>query len=756
MDALADALELTGAGRADFLSGSGRVEERSVAAPTDLVPRQLPPRLMSFVGRTEEVGVLDDVVARVATDRHSDAGTVVVTMSGLPGIGKTALAVEWGHRAASRFPDGQLYLNLRGFDAKNEPLSSGEALRELLTSLGVAESKICRGLGARIGQYRTLVSAMRILVILDNVVDPDQVRPLLPVGAGSAALVLSRHRLPGLVAQVGAVPVSLGVLRPAEACQLISSRLSSSARARDVQMEELQPLVDMCSGLPLALALIASRAQLDPGAISEYAARSVDDQTGLAVLSLGDRSTSFESILVRSIDSLSKEARDCFILIGLGASSEFSIAEVASLRGHGRIEARSLIDELMDASLVQAAGGGRMTLHDLLWEFVVREAQREVPEDVANLCRKRLLDYLIHNAVAATATFAPHRTRPDLSQPAVGVVLEEFRTPQEGRAWMESTLDTALAAVGHGVGWGLLAEVAWLAEGVSAYLDIQGRWTDLLTTEEAALRAGEMLDDAQIQALACRRMAIAQARVGEVASAEDSARRAIRLYSRFGDISGEAHAHRLLGGLLEESCAHESALEHRREALSRFEILGDEAATAMALNAVGWSHALLGEFDVALDYCLRSTDTATRLGHSRSIAAAWDSVGFIARSIGDRARAENAYDHALASWRASGERYYLARTYESVAGLRAETGDQRGAIDALETALDLYDELGSPEIDRIQGLLAELADSTAREDEAGRVCGTGVSGRRDIGSIPAVPQTLAPKASIKGSRPGDR
>ena len=708
LEALADALELKGDGRADFLSRARRVEERSVAAPTGLVPRQLPPRLTSFVGRAEEVGLLDDVVARVATDPYSGTGTVVVTMSGLPGVGKTALAVEWGHRAASRFPDGQLYLNLRGFDAKNEPLSSGEALRELLTSLGVAESKICSGLEARIGQYRTLVSAMRILVILDNAVDPDQVRPLLPAGAGSASLVLSRHRLVGLVAQVGAVPVSLGVLRPAEASQLILLRLSSSARAFDVQMEELQPLVDMCSGLPLALALVASRAQLDPEAISEYATLVGLAGSSLPVLVSSDRSSSFEELLLGSLGVLSLDAQRCFLLIGLGVSSEISLAELASLCGCGRDEARRLAGELLDSSLGQLARGERLALHDLIWEFVTERARSGISADDASQCRKRLLDYLLQGSVAATAQFAPYRERPDLSPPADGIVIEKFGTESEARAWMSSMIGAGVAAVGHATAWGFPREAAWLAEAISAYLDIHGRWDDLLNVATFALRAGDVLGDSQIQALAYRRLAIAQARTGDATQSERSIRRALSLYSRAGDKAGEAYVRRLLGNILEESGDWQAALEHRRRALVLFEELGDEAAQVRALNGVGWTHAHLGDLTIALDYCTRSAELAASLMHVRSAAAAWDSIGFIQHAMRDFEASEEAYQRALAAWRDIDERYYQAMTLERLGRLRVDMVERRGAIEAMKSAMELFDELGVPQADSVRARLADL------------------------------------------------
>lgn len=718
LEALADALELTGAGRADFLLGGDHVGERSADMRMAHIPRQLPPRLGSFVGRSKEVDILDDAVAGATTDRGSSAATVV-TMSGLPGVGKTALAVEWGHRSASHFPDGQLYLNLRGFDAKNEPLSPDDALRVLLTSLGVPEAKICHGLEARIGQYRTAASAMQIMVILDNVADSDQVRPLLPSGAGSAALVVSRKRLPGLVAEVGAVPVALGVLRPAEARELISLRLSNKGVA-ETTTSYLQPLVDLCSGLPLALALVASRAQFDPDAIPEYATMAGIDGDRLSIFASGDGSTSFEKLLLRSMDGLSEDARRCFVVIGVGVSSEVSVAELASLFGRGHSEVRVLAGELLDASLVQTASGGRLALHDLIWQFVADRAHSDLSADEVSRCRKRLLDYFIHGTGAATAQYAPYRKRPSLSVPADGVVLEAFGTADEARDWMASILSESLAAVDHGTSWGFAREAAWLAEGISAYLDIQGRWEDLATVATAALRAGESLNDPQIQALAYRRLAIAQGRTGELGLAARSLRRVLGFYSDCGDEEGEGYAHRLLGNILNELGQQEAALEHRRQALRLFETLGDEGAQCRALNAVGWSHAQLGDFMVALDFCLRSAEMADLLKHSRSVAAAWDSIGFIKHATRDFEGAEEAYERSLTAWRDTGERYYEAGTLVRLGELRVDSDDKRGAVDALRSALVFYEELGLSQADGVRTRLSDLGD---RSDSTPRPVG---------------------------------
>ena len=708
LEALADALDLSGDARSTFVRGQDPDGNRTATSSTAWVPRQLPPRLSCFVGRATEMTVLDEALSSVAIPPRSRRATSVVTLTGPPGVGKTALATEWGHRAISLFPDGQLYVNLRGFDVKNAPLSVDEALWVLLTSMGVPETDVRAGLESRVGQYRTQISSTRTLVILDNAANSDQVRPLLPSGEGSAALVTSRQRLTGLVAEIGALPISVGMLRPDESFELISSRLSMGTRKAGLNAASLQPFVDICSGLPLALAIIASRVQFEPEVVADHVTTDPQSARSTSILSTADHAMSFEALLLGSMATLSEAARTCLVSLGLGATSEMSLAEIASLCGCERTDARALTDELIDASLIQTAGP-RFVLHDLIWAFVVDRARSCVTSDEAAIRRKRLLDYLIYGTVAATATFAPYRKRPDLSDPADGVVVEEFAGPDEAREWMGSGLDGSLAAIRHGISWGFARETAWLAEGISAYLDIQGRWEDLAMAATAALRAGESLNDLQIQALAYRRLAIAQARTGEPNLAAESLRVVLGYYSDSGDEEGEGYAHRLLGNILHESGQHEAALEHRRRALNLFEALGDEAAQTRALNAVGWSHAQLGDFTVALDYCSRSADMADLLKHSRSVAAAWDSIGFIKHAMGDFEGAEQAYERSLVAWRDTGERYYQAGTLERLGQLRADSGERGGAMDAWRSALGFFEELGLSQAEGVRRRLVELA-----------------------------------------------
>ena len=224
------------------------------------VPAQLPHRVLDFTGRSAELDQLDKLLSR---DR-GDAGTAVVitAISGTAGVGKTALAVHWAHRVSDQFPDGQLYVNLRGFDPTGSAMKPAEAIRGFLDAFGVPPQEIPTSLEAQAALYRSLLAGRRVLVLLDNAADSDQVRPLLPGSPGCLVIVTSRNELAGLIAGEGARPVTVDLLNPTEARQLLSRRLGESRVLAENQAAD--DIIALCARLPLALMIVAARAVAHP------------------------------------------------------------------------------------------------------------------------------------------------------------------------------------------------------------------------------------------------------------------------------------------------------------------------------------------------------------------------------------------------------------------------------------------------------------------------------------------------------------
>ncbi|MFD9698375.1 BTAD domain-containing putative transcriptional regulator [Lentzea sp. NPDC059081] len=310
-----------------------RSAHRQVLA-ADLVPRQLPARPRSFVGRAGELASLDALLA---------GRTPVVAVSGTAGVGKTALAVHWAHRVADRFPDGQLHVDLRGFGPR-PAMTPGEAMRAVLDALG---------LDVRTDLYRSALAGKRVLVVLDNARDADQVRPLLPGGPGGLVLVTSRTRLPGLVAADGAHPVALGLLSTTESRELVTARLGVAPSAA------VDEIVRRCAGLPLALSVVAARVACTGFSLESIAAELRD---GLDPFDAGDPATDLRAVFSWSYRALSPEAARVFRELGAGVAAEV-------------VENRQALTELTRAHLLTEHRPGRYALHELLRAYAAELAQ---------------------------------------------------------------------------------------------------------------------------------------------------------------------------------------------------------------------------------------------------------------------------------------------------------------------------------------------------------------------------------------------
>ena len=323
-------------------------------------PAQLPHDVPVLVGRDEELAAIDG--ARLGSPL---GGTGVFVVSGMPGAGKTALAVRWAHQAAHRFPDGQLYVNLRGHDPFQPPLEPAEGLAQCLRALGVPAAKVPPGLDERIGLYRSLLTGRRVLVVLDDAADADQVRPLLPSDRGCAALVTSRRRLQSLLAREGARQVRLGPLDPAAAATLLSGFLGTARVA--AEPDAATRLARLCGALPLALVEVGSRLAGDPGLLLSRVTPEPADDAVRAAFDLSYR-------------TLSPLARRFFHCLGLLPGGEVTPAAAAALFDCDVESAGRLLDELWLRALVDESAPRRYRMHDLVRRYAAEQARaRESP-----------------------------------------------------------------------------------------------------------------------------------------------------------------------------------------------------------------------------------------------------------------------------------------------------------------------------------------------------------------------------------------
>ncbi|WP_406641754.1 BTAD domain-containing putative transcriptional regulator [Amycolatopsis sp. WGS_07] len=399
------------------------------------VPRQLPrpPRL--FAGRGTEL---------VQLDRRLDlAGTVAI--GGTGGIGKTWLALHWAHQRLSRFPDGQLHVDLHGFDPTGQPMSAGEAVRGFLDGLGVAPSAVPADLEAQIGLYRSLLAGKRMLIVLDNARDADQVTPLLPGTPTCTVLITSRRHLVGLAALYGAQLLNLDVLSDSDARELLAGHLGPERLA--AEPGTVADLLAMCAGLPLAVRIVAARAQHHPTfPLSVLAEELRDASARLDGLNAGGLRVNLRAVLSWSVRALSPQAVRLFGLLGIAPGPDISLAAAEALAALPAGRLRTVLRELEIASLVQQHVPGRYRMHDLIRLYASDTAAHTLTRDTRDAALRRILYFYTHTAQAADRLLNPRQHEVRLDPPTPDVPPHPLPDALAALAWCDTEHACLLAA----------------------------------------------------------------------------------------------------------------------------------------------------------------------------------------------------------------------------------------------------------------------------------------------------------------------
>jgi DNA-binding SARP family transcriptional activator len=682
--------------RADPTLATAATGSVPVAGP---VPRQLPAPPASFVGRADEVARLDAA--------HAGGGSTVVVhaISGTPGVGKTTLALHWAHRAAGRFPDGQLYLNLRAFGSKGTALTSAEALGVLLDSLGVTPQRIPTTADGRAALYRSLLAGKRILVLLDNALDAEQVRPLLPGSPGCAAVVTSRAALPALVVIDGARPLTLDVLSQAESRTLLAARIGRAAVDADPQAAA--DIAARCAGLPLALAIVAARVATHVGLTLEKVALELTDAAdALEVLADAEPASDVRTVFSWSYAALDPTAARLFRRLGLHPGPDIGLAAAASLAGAPPAVVRPAMAHLIRTHLVTEPGPGRFALHDLLRAYAAELAHGHDGEADRAAARGRVLDHYVHTSHAAARLLHPHRDPIALDPPRAGADPEELTDGDAAKAWLARERRTLVAVIGHAVDGGFDAHAWRLGWALWTFLDRQGHWSDLATAGRYAVAAAARLADPVARAHSHRLLACALVRAERHGDAHAHLRRALDLYRRAGDRVGQANAHNNISSVYEAEGRYRAALAHGRQSLDLYRAVGHRRGHAHALNAVGWYHALLGQHEQALDACQKALARLRDLGDRVGEAMTWHSLGHAHFQLGHHHQAVACHRHALELFRHVGDRYLEADTLARIGDDHDVFGEPAAARDAWREALSILEDLDHPDADAVRTKLA--------------------------------------------------
>jgi DNA-binding SARP family transcriptional activator/tetratricopeptide (TPR) repeat protein len=640
------------------------------------VPRQVPGDVPVFVGRAALLDELDTLL---------DGNDTIAAIDGPAGIGKTTLAVHWAHRVADRFPDGQLYVNLRGFDPGQPAMPGAEALRALLESMRVPVPRIPVGLDARVGLYRSLTAGRRMLVVLDNARDAEQVRPLLPASTGCIAVVTSRNRLYGLVAKEGARLFALDALPAGDANKLFTERVGADRVHAEPQAAAA--IVARCAGFPLALAVVAARVVTRNGFPLAALAEQLDE--GLDAFGFGGPDTDVRAAFSWSYRALPPTEARLFRLLSLHPGPDFTAAAAASLAGLPVPAARSLLTELTRATMVTEPVLGRFAIHDLLRDYGAELSTTRDPDTERRAAVERLLDHYLHGAHAAAVRLNPHRDPISIGTPRPGAVAGGVDFEADGPALLASV---RLAAA-HG-----FDRHAWqLAWTVADHLDRQGLWPELAHAHEIAVAAARRLADPVGLAHALIGLSRAYTRTGRYPDAEDNLSLALRLFDDLDDAAGQAYVHRILGGICDLRGDDAEALRHDELALDLYRRAGRRAGQASVLNSIGWSRLKIGDLDEALSYCEEAVTLHREIGNPYGQASALDSLGYVYHHIGDHGRAVQCYERARTMFRDMGDRYFEALTLVHLGDARTAAGSDGAAVDAWEAALAILDDLGHPD-----------------------------------------------------------
>ncbi|MEP7022555.1 MAG: helix-turn-helix domain-containing protein [Actinomycetota bacterium] len=695
---LAEGLELVPAERRVFEDAlAGAAPGWVVRAEASVSPTWLPPDVPFFVGRNEQLQDLDGLLSR---PRVPSGALTAAVISGVAGVGKSALAVHWGHRNRDAFPDGQLHVSLRGFDPSGPPMPPADAVRVFLSALAVPPQRIPSGLTERIGLYRTLTSGKRILVILDNARDADQVRPLLPGGDGARAVITSRNPMVGLVATDAAQPVVLDVLSYAEAHELILRRLSQ--HRTDGQDAAVSDIISHCARLPLALALVAARAATHPGyALSDLAGELRRAADALDVIVSDEPVSDLRSVFSWSYQRLTEDGARMFRLLGLHPGPDISLDAVASLVGLDPAVTRPLLGQMARAGLLAEAVPGRFLMHDLLRAYAGGLSTAESPAQ-RSAATTRMLDHYLATVISADRKIEPHRDPIDVGPVGDGVTVTHLPDLPAAQAWMDAEHPILLRIVPAAAAAGLDVHAWQLAWGLVEYFDTQARWSDLACTQQIAVAAAGRLGNRAAEGRALRLLANAQVQLGDLGQADQHFHAALRLCAARQDDTGQANAHLNLAVLRERQERFGDANDHALRALELYRRDGHRVGEGIALNSLGYGYALAGDFARALQCCTEALVVNNEIDHRKGKAHTFDSLGYIYAQLREFGKSAGYYREALVLFREFGDRYNEADALINLGGVASDSGDEPAARAAWRQAAEILDDLDHPRADEVR------------------------------------------------------
>ncbi|MGC7095175.1 ATP-binding protein [Amycolatopsis lurida] len=647
--------------------------------------RQLPAAPRSFTGRTDELAALTSVLE----DAAERSTTVVISaIFGTGGIGKTWLALHWAHHHLDRFPDGQLFVDLRGFAPEGQPMSPSAVVQGFLDAFGVDPARVPVELEAQAALYRSILADKRMLIVLDNARDTKQVVPLLPGSPGCSVVITSRDRLAGLVAAHGARPVPVDVFSAFEAREMLATRLGTDRL--NAEPDAVDELLSCCGGFPLALSIVAGRAEAHRDfPLAVLAAELRDATTRLGALDEGDPAASLPAVLSWSYEALPDDQAKAFELLGIAPGSDIDLAAAANLMDvpAGRVSA--VLQTLERTSLVHQHVPGRWRMHDLVKLYAAEQAHRHHSQDAQNDALSRLTDFYVHTAHAADLILDPDSQPVELPAPSAGCSPCPIRNPQEALAWFNaehvnliSVQQAALERRWHSSVWHL----AW---GLHAFHWWQGHIHSDVAVWQTALAAVGHLREPLPTTLVHQMLSNAYSRQGDHVNALEHGQHALARAADV-DVVHRAPVHHSAAHLWARQGELTKALDHATQALHLYREANRPIREAWALVMVASFAIKLGQHALGKSSCDSALALFRQHAYPVGEAAVLNTLGELAFATGNHTEALAQFEHTLTLRRELGTTYALADTLDHIARTHAALGNKDKARETWLEALRSY------------------------------------------------------------------
>jgi len=686
--------------------------------PAPKRPAQLPADVTGFRGRAAQLAELDSLVPRlVPGDEHAATDMRIAVVSGTAGVGKTAVAVHWAHRARDRFPDGQLYLDLRGF-GPGRPVEPGDALSGFLRALGVDGKEIPAEPDERAAKYRTVLEGLRMVLILDNAGSVQQIRPLLPGSSSCFVVVTSRDSLPGLVARHGARRLPLDLLSPAEAFDLLRTLLGTRV---DVEPDAAEALAEYCAQLPLALRLVAELAVSRPRAkLRALVAELADERGRLDLLDGGgDPLTAVRAVFSWSYRHLPADSARVFRLWGLHPGRDFTLDATAALAGTGLDEAARLTDTLVRAHLVGETVPGRFQLHDLLRVY----AGELVDEPEGQDALTRLFGFYLYAASRAMDVVSPHEShlRPVITEPAEPGLEVGWPGAANSQVWLETERHNLLAVAAHATrhGWpDLLRNLSGI---LWHYLDVGGYHEEALVLHTHASAIAHDSGDRASEVDPLTLLGLGHWRMGRSREALRYLEEALVIVRDTGNRGIESYVLCTLGLACRALGRFADAYSYGRQALSLARETGDRTSEVLVLVLLGVACRGLGRFGEALGHLDQAHPLASETGDRTNEGYVSTNRGDVLSAMGRHEEAAHFLEEGLDHFRATGTRASEGYALCMLGAVHRMLGQYDKALERLEQALVISRETGSRTNESVALMnLGDVHQELRNHDESGK------------------------------------